>query len=103
MRFVAAETQPYLMPICRGGFQTRPYSFVGVDAGYDARLSKLEAGKVLSCLRMQASPKAEQVKDTANAEIPAFAGMTEEKFSQLFDNVNPASSFDPHKRSTGII
>jgi hypothetical protein len=32
---------------------------------------------------MQASPKAEQVKDTANAEIPAFAGMTKEKFSQL--------------------
>ncbi|MCK4271022.1 hypothetical protein KAX22_00125 [bacterium] len=55
--------------------------------------TKLEAGKVLSCLRMQASPKAKQVKNTANAEIPAFAGMTEEKFSQLFDNVNPASSF----------
>jgi len=46
-------------------------SVVGVDARYDVRLSKLEAGKVFSCLRMQASPKAEQVKDTANAEIPA--------------------------------
>jgi hypothetical protein len=42
---------------------------------------------------MQASPKAEQVKDMANAEIPAFAGMTEEKFSQLSELVSPASSF----------
>jgi hypothetical protein len=33
------------------------------------------------------------VKHTANAEIPAYAGMTKERFSQLFDNVNPASSF----------